>query len=102
MKKKIAVRSLKRTCVKCNCSFKKGDVYYQCKETYSYDGHFDSYEYLKCPKCLYKENQRKKRFEKFKSTCKHLIIDTVWGYMAGECIQEPKYDQCLICGKILI
>lgn len=100
MKRKIALKNLKRTCVVCNRNFKKGEVYYIKRVVFNDDGLY-AQEYLQCPKCLHKEKERMKRFEKFKITCNHSIINDVWGFIAGECVKEPKYSQCALCRKIL-
>lgn len=40
----------------------------------------------------------------FKRKCKHpqKFIDTVWRYIPGECVKEPDYDRCMLCGQIVV
>lgn len=102
MKRLIASRQLKRKCI-CGQGFLKGDVYYKHREV-SDNGWGGIYagEYLICPKCLYKSKQHKLRYEKFKSICNHPeeFIETEWDYIPGECVKEPQYDFCRLCGQI--
>jgi hypothetical protein len=103
MKIKIASRKLKRTCCSCCCSFKKGDTYYINRVVYAdYESHKGldviTHEYLMCPKCKYKQEQHKTRFEQFKTKCHHPITDEKWSYIPGEAVMQPDHDECLICG----
>ena len=31
----------------------------------------------------------------------HEFIETEWSYIFGECVKEPNFDYCRLCGKIL-
>ena len=102
MKRLIAKRKLKRCCQECEIHFKKGDVYYKVREVYK-DINICAYEFLLCPKCKYKLEQHNKRYKEFKKHCEHpgKFIETEWCYIPGECVKEPDYDYCRLCGKIL-
>lgn len=104
MKRLIAAKRLKRRCSYCNRDFGKGDVYYRNREVFEEDGKIFAGEYVICPKCKYKQEQQDKRFNEFKRKCKHpqKFIDTVWRYIPGECVKEPDYDRCMLCGKIVV
>lgn len=103
MKRKVALRKLKRKCFSCGCSFRKGDVYYIKRVVYTYCGEIASAdEYIYCAKCRYKIEEHNRRFERFKPHCHHPIIDTVWAPIPGEEWRyEPDHDECLICGEWL-
>lgn len=102
MKRKIASRKLKRKCGCCNKGFKKGEVYYLHRKVVAIFGEVDAWEYLECPKCKYKNEEREKRFKEFRKTCKHPISDTVWSLIPGEDFaMEPDYEECLICGQVV-
>lgn len=97
--KKIPKSMIPHVCDYCGKSIPKGTVYYREKHLFKDGGEFlGSYTVKVCSKCLFKRNQRIGRFKRFKSTCKHKIKDTVYGYIPGECVMEPQYDECLICG----
>lgn len=107
MKHFIAKRKSTKTCIKCGESIHKGSGYYTkrlVEKTYDEDYQvklFGQNVYY-CTRCGYYEDQHNHRFNKFKKTnrCNHPITDEVWGLMAGEdFVQEPKYTECLICGK---
>ena len=102
MKRLIAKRRLKRCCQECGKSFKKGDVYYKVRKVFV-DEIVCAFEFLICPKCKYKMEQHNKRYKKFQKHCEHPqeFIDTQWCYIPGECVKEPNYDYCRLCGKIL-
>ena len=106
-KKMIVKRRLKHKCDYCNKSFKKGDVYYKERQVFTdfIDGKVNvtAYSNFKCPKCKYKDEDHMKRFNKFKTKCNHPeeFIDTIWGYIPGECVKEPQCEHCKLCGKIL-
>ena len=101
MKRKIATRKLKRTCICCNKSFVKGDVYYLKRVVFKEFREIISYKYLVCPRCKYgneRKAERKKRFIE-SGKCHHPITDVVWVTMAGEdYVKEPSHTECLICG----
>lgn len=100
MKRLIAKRKLKSKCIDCNCSFEKGNVYYKTREVFEEYGKIYVNEYITCPKCKYKNEQHKKRYEKFKEKCTHpdWAIDTK--YTVERC-PSPDYDYCRLCGKTL-
>jgi DNA-directed RNA polymerase subunit RPC12/RpoP len=100
MKKLTAKRSLRRTCIECGRKFNKGDVYYRHREVAEEYGEIFAYEYIECPKCHHKQEHCRKRFEEFKKRCLHPdeFITTVWSYIPGECVKEPDYDYCRLCG----
>ena len=108
MKRLIATRKLKRTCEGCGKSFKKGEIYYKQRKIYFFEDGYGSFkvladEFLICPKCKYKKEQRLKRYKEFQKVCVHpeRFIETEWSYIPGECVKEPDYDHCLLCGGIL-
>lgn len=102
MKRLIASRKLKRICICCNKGFLKGEVYYKTRTIYE-AAPICADEYLTCPKCKYKNDQHLKRYKKFQKYCTHPqeFIETEWSYIPGECVKEPDYDHCLLCGEIL-
>lgn len=99
MKKSIAPRKLKRTCIYCNHTFCKGEVYYKERKVIAEGDEIIAYEYLVCPKCKYQHMQHEKRFNKFCDGCKHPIKQEIWSYIPGEYIKQPDHLECLICGK---
>ena len=103
MKRFTATRKLKRRCKCCGLGFSKGDVYYKERKVYAYESYVIGFEHLVCPKCKYKNEQSKERFEKFKANCPHpdKLIDEKWCYIPGECVMQPDYSYCTLCGKIL-
>lgn len=104
MKRKIASRKLKRTCICCDKSFIKGEVYYLKREVLEEIEGLIAYEYIICSKCKYKNERQKERYKKFieSGKCKHLIIDEVWIRMVGEdFIKEPSHTECSICGEVI-
>ena len=101
MKRLIAKRKLKRICDLCKREINKGEVYYKERKIFSYENLITAYNLYMCPKCKCKQERHKIRFEKFKKVCTHPKIDTQWGYIQGEAVMEPKYEFCILCGKIL-
>lgn len=107
MKRKVASRRLKRTCICCNKNFIKGNVYYIDRTVY-FDNYFDeliAYESLLCAKCKYFKEKQKERFIKFKDSnvCKHPLIDEIWSLIDGEdYVQEPSHTECQVCKKRVI
>ncbi len=104
MKRLTASRALKRPCFLCNRKFSKGDVYYKHREVHTLeDGRFWGMESLICPRCKHKGESQDKRFNEFKKRCVHpkRFIHTEYQYVPGECIQEPAYDMCHLCGQII-
>lgn len=103
-KKHVAQRKLKNRCIYCEKHFVKGDVYYKERHV-NVDGYRKIYSYnlYECPKCKYEREQHEKRYKAFQKICVHPeeFINLVWGYIPGECVKEPKYNQCRLCGKIL-
>jgi len=99
MKRTFAKIKLKRTCVYCDKSFKKGDVYYKKRYVFTEDGKVHGIEHLICPKCKYLIDNHKERFEKFKKHCSHPLTEDIWTYISGECIMEPYGSKCLACGE---
>lgn len=98
MKRKVALRKLKRTCYKCGCGFNKGEVYYKFRSVYA-GSKVSAYEWILCAKCKRKQEQHKKRFEIFKKNCHHPIKTLVWDYIPGECVMQPDHNECLVCGE---
>lgn len=99
MKRKIAKKKLQRKCITCGTSFKKDNVYYVERIVYTEYGGVSAYEYIQCPKCVYKDKEHKRRFDKFKPNCKHKLTYEVWSYILGECVKQPDHKECLICGE---
>jgi uncharacterized protein (DUF2225 family) len=102
MKRLIASRKLKRTCVVCNTKFKKGNVYYRDRKVCA-DWVVMAFETLMCPKCKYKARAHDIRFKEFEMFCTHpeKFCETAWSYITGECVKEPDYGFCTLCGKTL-
>jgi hypothetical protein len=89
-------------CQNCGMPINRGNVYYRKKEFDPPDDVEDKpffNEIIICPKCKYKEERSKRRFAKFKEHCPHKVTTTMYRYIPGECVKEPDYDICLICGK---
>ncbi|QDX93577.1 hypothetical protein EEL30_15505 [Brevibacillus laterosporus] len=101
LKRKIALRRLKRTCGICKCFFKKGDVYYRKRTVLEAYGDLFSFEQTYCARCQYKMVQRASRFEVFKAKCHHPIGEEVWSTIPGEAVMQPDRYECGICGKWL-
>lgn len=102
VKRLVASRKLKRTCLHCDREINKGEVYYKKREVYAEQGEkIITYEYLVCPKCKYETERNTERFKKFKQTCNHKekFIDTHYTYIPGECTMEPSYEYCRLCGS---
>ena len=94
-------------CIECGKVIPKGTVYYHIKQIYrdhDYEPSFGSFEIKQCPKCKYKERRHYERYADFAKRCEHPreFIDTVYDYIFGEAVMEPQYDQCLLCGKVLV
>jgi len=108
-KKLIAKRKLHCKCDYCNKTINKGEVYYKeriIKTYFDYENNKSKiygYNLYECPKCKYKGEQHFKRYLKFQKKCTHpeKFIETEYDYIPGECVKEPKYDYCRLCGKIL-
>ncbi|MFB7302588.1 hypothetical protein [Heyndrickxia sporothermodurans] len=78
MKRKVASRKLKRTCCQCDQCFKKGDVYYLKRFVFSYGKYVSANENIYCPKCKYRNESSRKRYEAFKPICHHPVVNEVW------------------------
>jgi len=105
VKRLVAKRKLQRKCIYCETGFKKGDVYYKQRHIYDCERKIiAAYEYLICPKCKWQKESNNKRFDEFKKVCRHPseFEKTEYGYIPGECVMEPKYSYCGLCGEILI
>jgi len=102
MKRLIASRKLKKTCFKCDKSFKKGDVYYIDRRIVYDEDDVCAYEDLICPKCKYKAEQHNMRIAQFKLHCKHPreFTEMVYEYIPGECVKAPAYEYCRLCEQI--
>ncbi len=104
MKRLIAKRRLRRKCEFCNRTIYKGEVYYKHRTVFTEENKVYGYTSYICPKCKYKREQWHLRFLIFKhDKCTHPkeFIDTVYRYIPGECVKEPDYDYCRLCGTIL-
>ena len=103
MKRLISSRKLSRTCEHCGRRFLKGDVYYKNREVYQikWIKGIVAFEYLLCPRCKWKEDQRKERYKVFQKHCIHpeKFAEAEWSYIPGECVKEPDYDYCRLCGE---
>jgi len=105
--KRIPKSRKEHICFDCDKVIPKDTVYYVIKHMYhdiDCKPNFGSIEVKQCPKCLYEEKCHYKRYADFTKRCEHLrkFIDTVYDYIPGEAVKEPQYDQCLLCGKVLI
>ncbi|WP_103110727.1 hypothetical protein [Brevibacillus reuszeri] len=101
MKRKVAIRRLKRICDNCFCSFQKGDVYYQKRTVVEEDGELFTFEKTRCARCKYKLEQRAARFEAFKMRCHHPIKEEIWSYIPGEAVMQPDHEECRVCGQLV-
>lgn len=102
--KRIKKARKAHTCQICGQIIGKCKVYYRIKEFYPpYDGNDKpfSYETSVCPKCKHKEERSKERLERFKEHCPHKVTTTMYRCIPGECVKEPDYELCLVCGKRL-
>ena len=103
MKRLISSRKLKRTCNHCGRGFVKGNVYYRVREVFTgeYDSYCVAFEHLMCPSCKWKKEQQGLRYKEFQKKCIHpeKFADTEWSYIPGECVKEPDYDYCRLCGE---
>ncbi len=99
--KRIIKAQKDHQCSICGKKIEKGSTYYSEKTAFKEDGKFYSSEIKWCPKCKYKNDRSKARFESFKVKCHHPLIDTKYNYIPGEAVMEPQYDYCLICGRII-
>jgi hypothetical protein len=104
MKRHIASRKLVRKCDYCGVEFSKGDVYHTERYVIKEWSKVMAWTSYTCPKCEYKNEQHDKRFKRFQGICNHPnnFIETVWSYIPGECIKEPDYDKCTLCGATLL
>ena len=105
--KRIPKSRKEHECFECGKVIPKRTVYYLIKHIYrdiDCEPNFGSIEVKQCPKCLYKEKCHHERYADFTKRCEHpkKFIDTVWDYIPGEAVKEPQYDQCLLCGKVLV
>ncbi|MEK5070526.1 hypothetical protein [Sporosarcina sp. FSL K6-1508] len=101
MKRKIASRKLKRTCIYCNKSFARGEVYYLKRLVFKFMGELAADEYISCSRCKYENERKGERHKRFVESgkCHHPITDTVWTTMAGEdYVKEPSHTECCVCG----
>jgi hypothetical protein len=90
------------TCQNCGYIIEKGEIYYRKKEflpPHDVEDRPFFNEIVICPKCKYKEERHSERFEKFKEHCSHKVTTTMYRYIPGECVEEPDYELCLVCGK---
>ena len=104
MKRKIASRKLKRTCIRCNKSFVKSNVYYLKRTVFNFLEEIVVHEYILCPRCKYESERKKDRYENFVESgkCHHPIREMVYTTMAGEdYVQEPSHTECCICGGVV-
>lgn len=104
MKRLIAKRKSTKRCICCNKPIISGDVYYHERKVFKDfdDDKIHGVTYYFCARCNYETTRKKERYERFVSSnkCKHPIVHTVYGLIWGEdYAQEPKYDECRICGK---
>lgn len=102
MKQKVALRRLRRRCIHCDRSFKKGDTYCR-KRIVKYDyGELVGYTLISCVKCNYKREQQVIRRKQYidSGVCKHPVTNEVYSLMSGEdYVQEPSHEECLVCNK---
>lgn len=106
MKRYVAKYKSTKRCICCNKLISRGEVYYRERKVFEdiFDNKLHAWNYYCCARCNYETERQKERFENFikSDKCKHPRIDTVWGLISGEdYVQEPKYDQCEICRKIM-
>lgn len=106
MKRLVAKYKSTKRCICCNKPISRGEVYYRERKVFEdiFDDKFHAVEYYCCARCNYETKHKKERLEKYlaSGTCKHPRVDTMYGLIAGEdYVQEPKYDYCEICRKII-
>jgi len=101
MKRVIASRTLKRKCAQCDCSFKKGDVYYKDRKFYDEPDGICAFESLICARCKYVLDESENRRKEFVRSCTHPEGQTeeVWSYMFGEAAMEPDHIECRLCNQ---
>lgn len=51
--------------------------------------------------CHYYESPHKMRIKDIQNKCPHVGKETIYAYIPGECVQEPDYEVCIACGKIV-
>jgi len=66
-----------------------------------WDAGIMAFEYLLCPRCKWKEDRHKELYKEFQKKCTHpeKFAETEWSYIPGECVKEPDYDYCRLCGE---
>ncbi|RUL56484.1 hypothetical protein [Lysinibacillus antri] len=104
MKRKVASRRLNRTCICCNKSFVKGEIYYIERNVLKEFGEIFACEYLVCPRCKYENERKGERRKQFieSGKCHHPITDEIWKTIAGEdYVKEPSHTECCICGEVV-
>ncbi|MDF2563757.1 MAG: hypothetical protein K0Q53_152 [Massilibacillus sp.] len=103
MKRLIAIKKHKNGCDECGKQIIKGDVYYTKRKVFTEDDKVYAWQYKVCAKCNYYGNHHSERYVKFTDKCIHpeKFIDTEWRYIPGECVKEPDYDYCRLCGAVL-
>ena len=103
MKRLLAKRKLKIRCISCNREIQKGEIYYKQRDIFKEDEKIYSYSHILCPKCNWNIKAHSERFKQYKLKCKHptFAIKTNYHYIPGECVMEPDYDYCLLCGEII-
>ncbi|MEO2212166.1 hypothetical protein ABGV40_15085 [Paenibacillus amylolyticus] len=105
MKLKVAPRKLKKNCIYCNCSFKKGDPYWKWRQVYKDDyignGKLLSWTENVCHRCKYKEEDRERRSRNLQERCQHPehMIEIQYSYIPGEAVMHPDHYECRICRK---
>jgi hypothetical protein len=104
MKRLIAKRILKNNCIQCNEPILKGKVYYRERKVYTDDSKIYGFTSNYCARCNHYNKHHEIRYKNFQKKCTHPyeFIATEWSYIPGECVKEPNYDYCLLCGEILL
>lgn len=102
LKRKVASRKLLRKCDYCNCSFKKGSVYY-VKRHVVVDDKVYGYDVTTCARCKYENEESGVRFERFQNTCTHphQFVYMDYSQMFGESILEPSHEECALCRQVV-
>ncbi len=100
MKRLTAKRRLRRTCDTCSRTINKGEVYYKERNVFACGGVIAFNRYI-CPRCAWKEQRHKERFERFKERCEHpeRFWVTRYSYIPGEYVMEPSHSECWLCGQ---
>ena len=104
---KVASRRLVRKCIDCGRSFNKGDEYYRNRYVFvDTDSLIEkdkvcAKEWLECVECVETREREEahRRYLRESGLCLHEDTELHYSLISGEdCVYEPDYEECLICG----